>query len=87
MSKLLEWNAFMVVILPACCSYPECYRLICGRWASAAALMTHTVRAAQERGVISPGDPHRLSALLRSAARGLLSLKTQATCRRQGRGR
>jgi len=77
--------------------FPERYRLIYGRWNSSteldrvaiesSALMTSTVRRAQERGALHPGDPERVAALLRAAGRGAAELETAGHLAPDGKGK
>jgi AcrR family transcriptional regulator len=77
--------------------FPERYRLIYGRWNSSAGLdrvafesstlMTSTVRHAQERGALIPGDPERIAALLRAAGRGAAELETAGHLAPDGKGK
>lgn len=77
--------------------FPERYRLIYGRWSSSteldrvaaesSALMTSTVRSAQERRAWIPGDPERVAALLRAAGRGAAELETAGHLSPDGKGK
>lgn len=77
--------------------FPERYRLIYGRWNASAdldrvafessALMTSTVRQAQERGALLPGDPERIAALLRAGVRGAAELETAGHLAPDGKGK
>lgn len=77
--------------------FPERYRLIYGRWSASeeldrvafesSALMAATVRRAQERGALLPGDPERVAALLRAAGRGAAELETAGHLAPDGKGK
>jgi AcrR family transcriptional regulator len=76
--------------------FPERYRLIYGRWESSealdrvalesSALMADTVRAAQRSAAIVPGDPERISALLRAVVRGACELESAGHLSADGKG-
>lgn len=78
-------------------AFPERYRSIYGRWESAdpldqvahesSALMTSTVARAQADGTLIPGDPGRISALLRATVRGAAELQTAGHLAADGKGR
>lgn len=78
-------------------AYPERYRLIYGRWEStdvldgvaleSSALMARTVADAQATGAIAPGDPERVSALLRAMVRGAAELQAAGHLAADGKGR
>lgn len=79
-------------------AHPERFRLIYGRWTTSteelidaatasSSLMTQTVRAAQAHGALSPGDPERITALLRATARGAAELEAAGHLAPEGKGR
>ena len=81
-------------------AFPERFKLIYGRWTlgpdesaelveaahAAATQLVDTVRAAQERGVLPPGDPERLCALLRALAHGAADLTIAGHLSPEGKG-
>jgi AcrR family transcriptional regulator len=84
----------------AAVAHPERARLIYGRWTTATAtdelveaahaastLTIETVRAAQERGALPPGDPEHLAAMLRATSRGAAELEAAGHLSPEGKGR
>ncbi len=78
-------------------AHPERFRLIYGRWTTSteelidaakasSALLTETVRAAQARGSLPPGDPERITAMLRAIARGAAELEASGHLSPEGKG-
>jgi len=84
----------------AAVAHPERARLIYGRWTTATAtdelvdaahaaseLTIETVRAAQARGALPPGDPDHLAAMLRAMSRGAAELEAAGHLAPDGKGR
>ena len=78
-------------------AHPERFRLIYGRWTTSteelidaatasSTLLTETVRAAQASGSLPPGDPERITAMLRAIARGAAELEAAGHLSPDGKG-
>jgi AcrR family transcriptional regulator len=78
--------------------FPARFKLIFGRWTiasddladaahAASEQLVGTVRAAQEQGALPPGDPERLTALLRAVAHGAADLELAGHLSPEGKGR